>query len=49
MFVSELREKEPMATSFGMRLALTVSGVMTLVIGLYPEPFLKLAQNSLLR
>ena len=49
MFVSELREKEPMATSFGMRLALTVSGVMTLVIGLYPEPFLKLAQTSLLR
>jgi len=49
MFVSELREKEPMATSFGMRLALTVSGVMTLVIGVYPEPFLKLAQNSLLR
>jgi NADH-quinone oxidoreductase subunit N len=48
MFVSEEREKAPMATSFGMRLALTVSGVMTLVIGVYPEPFLKLAQNSLL-
>ena len=49
MFVSELKEKAPMATSFGMRVALTVSGVMTLVIGLYPEPFLKLAQSSLLR
>jgi NADH-quinone oxidoreductase subunit N len=49
MFASELREKAPMATSFGMRLALGVSGVMTLVIGIYPEPFLKLAQNSLLR
>jgi NADH-quinone oxidoreductase subunit N len=49
MFVSEMREKEPMATSFGMRLALTVSGVMTLVIGIYPEPFLQLAKSSLLR
>jgi NADH-quinone oxidoreductase subunit N len=49
MFVSELREKAPMATSFGMRLALTVSGVMTLAIGVYPEPFLRLAQTSLLR
>jgi NADH-quinone oxidoreductase subunit N len=49
MFVSELREKAPMATSFGMRVALAVSGVMTLVIGIYPEPFLKLAQTSLLR
>jgi NADH-quinone oxidoreductase subunit N len=49
MFVSEVREKAPMATSFGMRLALGVSGAMTLVIGLYPEPFLRLAQTSLLR
>jgi NADH-quinone oxidoreductase subunit N len=49
MFVSELREKAPMATSFGMRVALTVSGVMTLAIGIYPEPFLRLAQTSLLR
>jgi NADH-quinone oxidoreductase subunit N len=49
MFVAEVKEKEPMATSFGMRVALAVSGVMTLVIGIYPEPFLKLAQSSLLR
>jgi NADH-quinone oxidoreductase subunit N len=49
MFVSELREKAPMATSFGMRVALTVSGVMTLAIGIYPEPFLRLAQTSRLR
>jgi NADH:ubiquinone oxidoreductase subunit 2 (subunit N) len=32
-----------------MRVALTVSGVMTLAIGIYPEPFLRLAQTSLLR
>ncbi len=49
MFVSEVREKAPMATSLGIRVALAVSGVMTLVIGLYPEPFLKFAQYSLLR
>ena len=49
MFVAEAKEKEPMATSFGIRVALAVSGVMTLLIGIYPEPFLKLAQNSLLK
>jgi NADH-quinone oxidoreductase subunit N len=49
MFISEVREKAPMATSFGLRVALGVSGVMTLVIGLYPEPFLQLAKTSLLR
>jgi NADH-quinone oxidoreductase subunit N len=49
MFVGESTEKAPMATSFGLRVALGVSGVMTLAIGVYPEPFLKLAQTSLLR
>jgi hypothetical protein len=29
--------------------ALAVSGVLTLVIGIYPEPFLRLAQTSLMR
>jgi NADH-quinone oxidoreductase subunit N len=49
MFIREQTEKAPLATSFGLRLALGVSGVLTLAIGLYPEPFLKLAQTSLLR
>jgi len=49
MFVGELREKAPMATSFGMRVALAVSGVMTLAIGIYPEPLLKFAKESLLK
>ena len=43
------REKAPLATSFGLRLALGVTGVLTLGIGIYPEPFLRLAQTSLLR
>jgi len=49
MFTGEETEKAPMATSFGLRLALAVTGVMTLAIGIYPEPFLRLAQTSLLR
>lgn len=49
MFVGELTEKTPLATSFGLRLALGVTGVLTLAIGIYPEPFLRLAQNSLLK
>jgi NADH-quinone oxidoreductase subunit N len=49
MFTGEETEKAPLATSFGLRVALAVSGVMTLAIGIYPEPFLRLAQTSLLR
>jgi NADH-quinone oxidoreductase subunit N len=49
MFIGEVTEKAPLATSFGLRLALVVSGVLTLAIGIYPEPFLRLAQTSLLR
>jgi NADH-quinone oxidoreductase subunit N len=49
MFTGEETEKAPLATSFGLRLALAVTGVMTLAIGIYPEPFLRLAQTSLLR
>jgi NADH-quinone oxidoreductase subunit N len=47
MFVREETEKAPMATSFGLELALGVSGTLTLAIGIYPEPFLRLAQNSI--
>jgi len=49
MFIGEVTEKAPLATSFGLRVALVVSGVLTLAIGIYPEPFLRLAQTSLLR
>ena len=49
MFTGESTEKAPLATSFGLRVALGVAGTMTLAIGIYPEPFLKLAQTSLLR
>jgi NADH-quinone oxidoreductase subunit N len=49
MFTREEVEASPVASSFGLRLALGVSGVLTLVIGIYPEPFLRLAQTSLMR
>jgi len=49
MFIREVTEKAPLASSFGLRLALVVSGVLTLAVGIYPEPFLRLAQTSLMR
>ena len=48
MFVRDLTEQAPLSTSFGLRVALAVSGVLTLGIGIYPEPFLRLAETSLL-
>ncbi|MGD0499275.1 MAG: NADH-quinone oxidoreductase subunit N [Bryobacteraceae bacterium] len=49
MFTREETEISSLATSYGMRLAVGVSGVLTLVIGIYPEPFLQMARMSLLR
>jgi NADH-quinone oxidoreductase subunit N len=49
MFIREETEKAPLATSFGLRLALGVSGLLTLAIGIYPEPFLQLAKSGLVR
>ena len=48
MFASEETAKGEISDSSGIRVALAVSGALTLVIGLYPEPFLQLAQTSLL-
>ncbi len=50
MFLEEApAEPEPLASTAGLRFALAVSGVLTLLIGLYPEPVLRLAQTSLLK
>src|SRR5205085_87822 len=47
MFIREESEITPaLATTAGLRFALGVAGVLTLAIGLYPEPFLKLAQTT---
>ena len=48
MFTRDLTEQAPLSTSFGLRVALAVTGILTLGIGLYPEPFLRLAGTSLL-
>ena len=49
MFAREEAEKSVLASSFGVRFAVGVSGLLTLAIGIYPEPFLRFAQTSLLR
>jgi NADH-quinone oxidoreductase subunit N len=49
MYLREDAQTAPLAMSVGLRLALGASGLLTLVIGVYPEPFLRLAQTSLLR
>jgi NADH-quinone oxidoreductase subunit N len=49
MFVGLLAEKTPVATSFGLKLALAITGIMTLAIGIYPQPFLSMAQIAPLR
>ncbi|HTS65515.1 MAG TPA: NADH-quinone oxidoreductase subunit N [Candidatus Acidoferrales bacterium] len=48
MFVREAEVKAPeLATTFGLRLALATSVALTLAIGIYPQPFLEMARNSL--
>jgi NADH-quinone oxidoreductase subunit N len=49
MFVGVLAENTPVATSFGLKLALAITGIMTLAIGIYPQPFLNLAQIAPMR
>ncbi|HSB16320.1 MAG TPA: NADH-quinone oxidoreductase subunit N [Bryobacteraceae bacterium] len=49
MFIAEPADAAPLSTSFGLRLALGVTGLMTLGIGIYPQPFIMMAQTSLLR
>jgi NADH-quinone oxidoreductase subunit N len=49
MYLDEAAEPAPLATSTGMRMALGFSAALTLAIGVYPEPFLRLAGASLMR
>jgi len=46
MFIREVLDRTPLTSSLGLQFALGATGVLTLVIGLYPEPFLRLAQTS---
>jgi NADH-quinone oxidoreductase subunit N len=49
MFLADVEDRGPLSSSWGMRVALVLSGALTLAIGILPEPFLKLAQTSTLR
>jgi NADH-quinone oxidoreductase subunit N len=49
MFIRESTEKAPLASSVGLRFAVVVSGILTLAMGVYPEPFIRLAQTSIAR
>jgi NADH-quinone oxidoreductase subunit N len=49
MFQTDATVTEPLAVSLGMRVSLAATALATVVIGIYPEPFLKFAQSSLLR
>jgi NADH-quinone oxidoreductase subunit N len=42
-------EQPPLASSLGLRVALGLTGVLTLAMGIYPEPFLQMAQKSLFK
>ena len=49
MFVGDLADQGPLTTSLGLRVALGLTAALTLGIGVYPEPFVRLAQSSLIR
>jgi len=49
MFLSDTVDHAPLTSSLGLRFALGVTGLLTLGIGIFPEPFIRLARVSLLR
>lgn len=50
MFVQKPEIEMPaLSTSFGTRFALGVAGVATMLIGVYPEPLVRFAQQTLMR
>src|SRR5581483_10471420 len=46
MFVSDASEKAPPALSYGLKIALGVSVALTLIIGVYPTPFVNWASSA---
>ena len=47
MFIREAEEKAPpLAITMGLKVALAASVLLTLAIGLYPQPFLEMAKTS---
>ena len=48
MFMREPIDQEPPSMSTGIRLALAVTAAMTLLIGVYPNPFIEFANKTVL-
>ncbi len=48
MFLTDDTEPAMVAPGLGTKVAIVSSGVLTLLIGLYPEPFISLASDSIL-
>ncbi len=46
MFMKKPSEESPLATGLGMRVALGVTLVMTLFIGIYPQPVISIAREA---
>jgi len=49
IFIAGPESEEPLATSLGTRVALVFTGLMTLAVGVYPEPFIGFVARSLSR
>jgi NADH-quinone oxidoreductase subunit N len=49
VFISAAETEAPLSTSLGTRVALVCTGVMTLGMGVYPEPFIRFVTQSLSR
>jgi NADH-quinone oxidoreductase subunit N len=47
MFVSELVEERPISTGRGLDIALTVALALTLLIGVYPQPFIRFSRAAI--
>jgi NADH:ubiquinone oxidoreductase subunit 2 (subunit N) len=47
MFMRKATEAVPLATGVGVKVALAVTLSMTLVIGIYPQPFILMAREAI--
>jgi NADH-quinone oxidoreductase subunit N len=47
MFMRKAAEAAPLASSVGVRVALAITVSMTLVIGIYPQPFISMAREAI--
>jgi NADH:ubiquinone oxidoreductase subunit 2 (subunit N) len=47
MFMRKATEAVPLATGVGVKVALAVTLIMTLVIGIYPQPFISMAVEAI--